>query len=285
MKKFSTRCRDHALATESAQRIVTELGGSNSEEITRTEAISSHDTWISMSSGCPSDQDYLNVLLRRISKAGHQRHTPHLESLWEEAQAVLKRSSHSSEAAEKTRTIYRRLLMALMVCKKPIMAIEIWNSMLEQGIDPGKDHWDAMAKECGVAGDPHSLQIMWQKMLDAGIQPDAQLWGTRIEGLMLNGRWLAGLEAFEEMARSWLHFSQSRKIRGTAPTEELDRIPKPNTECLNVTIAGLVKAKKYEPAVQVLQQAKILKIKPDIYSFNPILRSEIHEERPSWLRS
>lgn len=276
-KILSFRCRDRALATEFAQQIVTELGKRNSEDTTKPKARSARDVNVPVSSEPQSDQDYLDVLLRRIGKAGQQRHTPLLESLWEETKAVLRRSSPGDDRAKKTRAIFRRLLMAFMICKKPNRAIEIWNSMLGQGIDPGKDHWDAMIKGCGVAGDPQSLQIMWQKMLDAGIQPDAQLWGTRIDGLMSNGLWLAGLEAFEEMARSWLHFSRTLKGRAATPTGEPAGMPKPNTECLNVTITGLVRAKNYGRAVQVLQQAKVLKIKPDNYSFNPILKSEIYE--------
>ena len=80
---------------------------------------------------------------------------------------------------------------------------EVWNLMVEIGLQPDKRHWNAMITGCSKIRDTDSLQSIWENMLRAGIQPDNNLWAAYIYGIIRAGRFDHGLLILEHVGKLW----------------------------------------------------------------------------------
>lgn len=221
-----------------------------------------------------------DLFRRRIGRAIERRNEGALERLWSEAQASF---ANSNSEHDKTTylppELFVHFLMGSMALRRPESAIDIWNAMSRQGVQPGVEHWDAMLKGCSAAQDISSLRRLWSKMLESGVTPDARLWITRIHGLVSSRRYNAAFDAFKDMARAWIDESKaSRAPKSTkhGNSEEAKDTPtKPNIQCLNALVGGLARARRYEQLGEALSWLKPLQLTPDIYTFNPLFKSAL----------
>ncbi|KAI9668609.1 MAG: hypothetical protein M1831_001048 [Alyxoria varia] len=228
-------------------------------------------------------------IINKIDKALKNSNIRRLEEIWRVAEQTFLRSPSESEQPNVRKPsistgltissrVYKQFFMAYMALQRPTRAIEVWNSMISNGHRPELSHWDAMLNGCGLARDLDGALRMWQKALESDIKPDVKLWTTRIHSLMSCRRPDLGIAAFQEMALNWVNKATATGQTNYHVVGNIGDIPKPNTQCLNTAISGLVAARKFEDLVRLISWSRKLGIKPDSYTFNPLIQIALKDE-------
>lgn len=213
---------------------------------------------------------------RKVGRAIESRDPGQIESLWNKLCTSGEGLQHGSSSWP---ALCTQFLTAFMAVLMPNRALEVWNTMVKEGVVPDIRAWDAMLKGCGLAKSAEAVDDIWRRFLQSGITPDAQIWATRIHALTVSGHWESGIAAFQEMASDWIsavkkghkkELPQDLKTLG-----DYNDVPKPNTFVLNGLITGLARGKKHEHIEKVFNWAQRLGITMDAHSFNPILASAV----------
>ncbi|KAK0630611.1 hypothetical protein B0T17DRAFT_456817, partial [Bombardia bombarda] len=159
--------------------------------------------------------------------------------------------------------LFNYFIMAYMALRVPALAIEVWNSMTRINIMPTIKTWNSMIKGCANARNENGINTVWNRLIASGIQLDTAIWTARIHGLILSGSLSKGLQALDEMARTW---------RERARPENQAIAVQPTIEPVNAALAGLLRFERLGAAKGVLRWATEQGITPDIYTFNTLLR-------------
>lgn len=234
------------------------------------------DSRITVVAGQASTHLGSEMVKKRIARCMEDRNIGRLEALWEDIHTSNGGGNETASGRGLAASLYSHFLVAFMGLKRPNRAIDIWNSMVEDGITPTVSTWNAMLKGCGIARDPKALENVWLKMLDSSVRPDAQAWATRIHGLTTTGFWESGLSAYKEMTTNWIQAVheqyKSQAIPDLNTLSDMGEVPKPNTYCFNSLVNGLSRGRKQEQLGQVFGWARNIGVEFDSYTFNPLLR-------------
>lgn len=228
-----------------------------------------------------SQEAFEEVLIKRIGRANTRREASWLDALWKEAFDIASREGASMTISP---DIYTHFLVGYMAARRPAKAIEIWNYALQSKTQPTVQMWDALLRGFGNMRDAKGVQEIWG-MLIVATQPDAHLWASRIQGLANSGVWRAATQAFQQMLTEWLNAAQRSRRPKKKPLQASDlpsvggfaHAPKPTTEALNGLIPALARVRQHEDIALHLQSARRIGVKPDVYTFNAILKGALRD--------
>ncbi|KAK4952840.1 hypothetical protein LTR66_013738, partial [Elasticomyces elasticus] len=255
-------------------------------------------------------QSLETVLIRRLGRALEQEDLDRVEKLWKDIEGLASQSKAKAvdeQGQSITRPVYEHAMLAFMQLRRPQQAIEVWNAMTANGVQPTVHTWTIMLKGCHKSRDTSSLENIWQRMRTSGVQPDAQAWSTRLYGLMRYERVQQGLAALSEMGTEWINAvkrtkaptsSTSKLPRGKAhgkkaaatPTQaepsdvdlaslgDIDGIPKPNTVVINTCISALASSQKFDHIPKILAWSRRFGIEPDVITYNTLIHTSLHHE-------
>ena len=215
-----------------------------------------------------SQLDQIKSALSRITS---RRNLKVVISLWDRFQGIIDQTSDSDVGRER---LYSKFLLSFFEVGQAQLAVQVWNHMLRSNTKPAQEHWQIMLVGCRKIKDYASMQQIWQNMINSGIQPDIQSWTEWIHGSILCGKWKRGLQALDEVCRT---FSPS----GKSENEQIHGISQPLCAPINAALSALVAVGKIAEADDVLKWAK-----KDIGQFNtttfnivlrPAVRAGQHE--------
>ncbi|KAI0526563.1 hypothetical protein F5B22DRAFT_165816 [Xylaria bambusicola] len=201
--------------------------------------------------------------LSRLHGTGNVRE---LDKLWEEF--VGSEVTISKERADQIRLnphLIDSFIKTRMTFNQPDKAIATWNLIGKVGLKPSLRTWNLMLDGLRKAGNVDGIKNIWIKLARSGLKLDTAIWTTRVAGLIDCGDVEGGLQALEEMARLWER--DPTKTTAVAPT----------IEPVNAALAGLVHTRQHGVAEKLLAWAGKKGIKPDVVTFNTMLRLVIRD--------
>ena len=166
--------------------------------------------------------------------------------------------------------LFNYFIMAFMGMRQVKLALEVWNSMMTVGIEPTLKSWTAMMDGCQRARNPHAFKMVWGRLVESGLKLDVAIWTARISGLIALGEPDEGLKALVSMEKLWRERSD--------PKTALIAV-KPSIEPVNAAVAGFLRLDRLDTARSILAWASKQGIEPDIFTFNTMLRSLVHQDR------
>jgi pentatricopeptide repeat protein len=236
----------------------------------------------------------------RIRKSVQLRNEAELRNIWSnmrmaygyggsednESNASVSQQKAGEKAQGIPNELYTLLLSSFCQFGMANSAVEIWNFMLSHGIRPTIQHWSAMITGCAVARDVAMIDRLWRSMGSLGIEYDAQAWGIYINALFWCGNIDMGLRTLAQMGQNWERAVASQATKDHtedwSDIGDLPGAPKPNSHILNIALGHLSKMTKSDPSVtqKIFAWASMYGIKPDQYTFNTLLHSEL--KRSEW---
>lgn len=172
-------------------------------------------------------------------------------------------------------------ILVYMALRQPNSAINVWNHMINNDLQPNLATWDSMLSGCKLGRDPKALEGIWAKMQALKIQPDVVCWTTRVSGLIECNKVAESIRALDEMGRSWLAAARNKygdkKIEALQGVDDIEGVVKPTIATINAAVAGLLRRHKPEEAHRVLAWAGKFGIHPDVYTYNTLLRPLIRD--------
>ncbi|KAI0115172.1 hypothetical protein F4814DRAFT_418462 [Daldinia grandis] len=154
-----------------------------------------------------------------------------------------------------------------MALNQPDHAIAALSTLRKVGLRPTMKTWNSMLDGCKRARNVNGLKNVWAKLADSGMKLDTRLWTTRIAGLIEAGDIKGGIRALEEMAQLW---NSSSKDDNTTAV-------KLTIEPINAALIGLVRQNQVPAAQSLLAWADRQGIKPDIFTYNTLLRRFVRD--------
>lgn len=159
-------------------------------------------------------------------------------------------------------------------------AVDVWNFMIENSIQPTLTTWNSMLEGCKRARNSKSLETVWAKLRASGLQPNMVCWTTRISGLIASGHPEHAVLALDEMGRDWIQATKHKKVADLKSAGDIDGYVKPTIETINAAISGLLlRANLSAYAYRILAWGDKFGIKPDIITFNTLLRALVRDGR------
>ncbi|KAI1369055.1 hypothetical protein F5Y08DRAFT_180585 [Xylaria arbuscula] len=202
----------------------------------------------------------------RLSRAHGTENPRELDKLWEEF--VGSEATMSQERAGQIRQhphLIDSFIKTRMTLNQPDKAITAWNLIGKVGLKPTLRTWNLMLDGLRKTGNVEGIKNIWVKLARSGLKLDTAIWTARVAGLIDCGDVEGGLQALEEMARLW----QKHPTKSTAVA--------PTIEPVNAALAGLVHRNQHEIAEKLLAWAGKRGIRPDVVTFNIMLRMIIRE--------
>ena len=241
-----------------------------------------------------TDSELKTLFMKQLSRALERQDLPRTDVLWKKVQHGYSPSAQNrpvtevkdgEHGASMPLSLYNRFMMVYMALRRPDRAIDVWNDMMSRGIEPSQASWHALLEGCRTARDAKSLQDVWDRMLAAGIKPDLGCWTTLIHGFIQSGKWETGIMALNEMWRSWLQASKKARKgmsgQDVASLDDIDGVVRPTIETVNATVSALLNRQKTNAARNVLAWASSLGFKPDLVTYNTLLRPAVRSGRPA----
>jgi pentatricopeptide repeat protein len=197
-----------------------------------------------------------------------------LEELWANARSAF------TLLDEKTTVmplkLYHLFIRAAYRMRNHNAAVEIWNDMVVNGVQPTVTHWTEMIHGAGSMKDLDAVENMWQRMLDAGVKPDAVAWTARIRSTMRCARTNRGLSLLEEWSREWVtaaetYLSAKGVKKDLVHMGDLPGVSKPTPQTLNTVLKGLIDKRQHKRIQQLMGWAASCGILPDEYTFNLLI--------------
>ncbi|KAI1804400.1 hypothetical protein F4811DRAFT_520474 [Daldinia bambusicola] len=206
----------------------------------------------------------------RIKRASLTRNTHEVNTAWQEFighgnRITLERASEMREYPD----IFDHFIHVRMALDQPDEAINALNTMREVGLKPTMKTWNSMLTGCRKARNAVALNAVWAKLANSGAKLDTKIWTTRISGLIECGDADAGIRALQEMSRLW---NESSK-------DEYSTAIEPTIEPVNAALLGLVRTDQAAAAESLLEWADRQGIKPDVITYNTLLRRSVRDGR------
>lgn len=224
------------------------------------------------------------AIVRKVQDAVARREISKLDFLW---RGVVRWPVRQDESEDASGTITPELcnlfMMAFMSIRQPERSIDVWNHMIKCGLTPNLQTWESLISGCKTARNYQSLEELWIKMHALNVQPDGKLWTTRISGLIECKQFDLGIRALDEMGRTWLAAAKlkhpKKKLADLLLLGDIDGTPKPEIGTVNAAISALLFWDKVQPARQILAWASKFDIKPDVITYNTLLKNFVKSGR------
>ncbi|KAI1504157.1 hypothetical protein F5X99DRAFT_372670 [Biscogniauxia marginata] len=158
--------------------------------------------------------------------------------------------------------IFNLFIHTRLALKQPDQAVKVWSTMVKVGLKPTLKTFNLMLDGCKKARNITGIRNVWTKLVASGMKLNASIWTTRVSGLIECGDIRAGIKVLEEMIQLWKVDPRSRSSAAIEPT----------VEPVNAAIIGLIRKNQAGAAEKLLNWAKQQGIKPDIFTFNAMLR-------------
>ncbi|KAI1467030.1 uncharacterized protein F4812DRAFT_46209 [Daldinia caldariorum] len=195
----------------------------------------------------------------------HEVNGTWLEFIGHGNRITLERASEMREYPD----IFNQFIHARMALDQPDEAVNALNTMREVGLRPTMKTWNSMLTGCRKARNAVALNAVWAKLVSSGVKLDTKIWTTRISGLIECGDAEAGIRALQEMSRLWDESSKDEHSTAVEPT----------IEPVNAALLGLVRTDQVSAAESLLQWADRQGIKPDVFTYNTLLRRSVRDGR------
>jgi pentatricopeptide repeat protein len=206
---------------------------------------------------------------KRLSQAYGTRNSGEVDRIWEEFSSSKDKTEDGTPELRKYPHLFDSFLNTYMALNQPDKAIEVWNTLPKVGLRPTLKSWNVMLDGCRKARNVSGLKAVWNRLVFSGTKLDVAIWTTRIVALMESDEPKAGIDALEEMAALWKAGKQ----------KEVNDAVQPTIEPVNAALSGLVRLQNTAGAQKLLAWAKVQGIKPDVITFNLLLRPAIREGR------
>lgn len=159
--------------------------------------------------------------------------------------------------------LFDYFILVYMGMRQTQLALSVWDSMIQLGIEPTTKTYTSMMQGCAKARNPAGVKAVWKRLAASGIQLDVHAWTARISGLIVSNDLDGGIAALNEMAEIW---------RNRDDPKYAAMAVKPSVEPVNATLVALIRLDRLVAARNVLSWAAKQGINPDIYTFNTLLR-------------
>jgi len=211
-----------------------------------------------------------DVVHRKIGQAYKTRNLKLLKEVWADywGDSPAPPSAEVQEELRKSPELFDYFVLAFMALRQPNIAITVWDSMTQIGVQPTIKTWTSMMLGCTKANNPAGIKLVWERLIASGTKLDTAVWTARISGLVSSGDPDAGIQALNEMASIWRERGQ--------PENALIAV-KPTVEPVNAIVAGLIRLNRQPDVYSVLAWASRQGIDPDVYTFNTLLRPLVRE--------
>ncbi|KAI8956989.1 hypothetical protein F5Y11DRAFT_119622 [Daldinia sp. FL1419] len=210
---------------------------------------------------------YIGTRLTHACKTGN---TTEVDRTWQkfvgyEKDISLEKAAELREYPD----LFDFFIHARMALNQPDHAIAALNTLRKVGLRPTIKTWNSMLDGCKKSRNLGALRSVWAKLAGAGMRLDTKIWTTRIAGLFDCDDAEGGIKALEEMARLW---NSSSKDENTTAV-------KPTIEPVNAALFGLVRQNQISAAESLLAWAIRQGIKPDVFTYNILLRRFVRDGR------
>jgi hypothetical protein len=152
--------------------------------------------------------------------------------------------------------------------RRPEMLQETSDLMSRIGLEPTLRTYTAMMNGWKISKDAEKIEALWGMLINAKVKLDTHAWTERISGLIELGKPEDGIAALVNMFKLWKDAVSRR-----APHEAVQ----PTIEVFNGAFRGLIRRDK-KAAYEVLEWAGREGIKPDVRTYNIILRETFREK-------
>ena len=204
----------------------------------------------------------VTTISRDLSKATERSDMRRAISIWQRFRSQVKNKKARDSMSEE---IFIRFLHTFFTLRRPELAVEVWNFMIQSGLVPQQKHWQAMVVGSAKSKDFTSMQQIWSSMKAAGFEPDIKSWTAWIHGLIKCREWQQGLAALEELGHLWK----------TPKSSQLKLAP--SVEPVNATISALLDINKADVVPSVIEWAKMQNIPLATSTFNTMIRPAVRQ--------
>ena len=213
----------------------------------------------------PIMSDASTKMTSALSVATQKADAALVNRLWQDFQRQV--NSDTIEGPHRDE-LFCQFLSAFFTLRYQAEAVEVWNFMINTDHEPTLKHWNAMLAGCTAAKDLSSLREIQSNMVNSGIKFDIKIWTSWIHGLMACGDWQAGLNALEDLGKTWKPGSLDGDE--TSPPQLV-----PSVIPVRAALTGLAQSDNLESANAVLRWAKKQNLTLDTHIYNIILRPAI----------
>ncbi|EON69960.1 hypothetical protein W97_09225 [Coniosporium apollinis CBS 100218] len=222
-----------------------------------------------------------NFFVKRLERAIEAQSVRHIEMIWQDVQQAFSRLQDGLPKTIIPTRVYDTVLRVYMHLRQPDKAVDVWNTMIANRVQPTVATWTAMMDGAGKAKDFGATEQIWQRMLASGVRPDAHAWAVRIQSLMLSGHHIRGLQVLDEMGRIYAEAARSRQTKrngNISMSRDPPDVAKPNVETVNSVITALMRTRKQDLVPNVLAWAHAFGIRPDAVTFNILIRASLQSD-------
>ena len=236
----------------------------------------------------PMNQEQMqHGIVRELQQAAEKRDISHASHIWDrfmEKSTELQHSSGNHKLAMDTTSlsiVFAEFIKTFTGLGQYGKAIFVWNTMIQSGFQPTKNHWIDMLKACVLNKDASSLRSIWRSMLAQNVRPNNAMWTVYIRGLILSRSWDFALSTLEEMRKAWLTTNHDKNSPSDIESDrpELQERYQPSMVPINTAIAGFIGLDREKTAHSVLKWATSQGLKPDTITYNILLRPAVRKSR------
>ena len=200
-----------------------------------------------------------------LSRTTSKRNLKKVIALWDRFRGIADRTEGPDVGRER---LYSKFLLSFFEVDQAQLAVQVWNHILKSNTKPLQEHWQIMLVGCRKIKDYASMQQIWQNMITSGIQPDIQSWTEWIHGSILSGNWKRGLQALDEVCKTF-------SPRGKLEEGHIDTMSQPLCAAINAALSALVAVDKNAEAADVFTWAKKDVGQFNTTTFNIVLRPAV----------
>ncbi|KAI4866381.1 hypothetical protein F4820DRAFT_416921 [Hypoxylon rubiginosum] len=219
------------------------------------------------------DANFLGSSLRRAYE--HTRNSSEVDKLWQEfVGSATDIPPERVTELQRHPDLFDSFIHARMAMNHPDRAVEALHTLRKVGLRPTIKTWNTMLDGCKKARNTNAIKNVWAKIAASGMKLDMRIWTTRVSGLIESGDIEGGIQALQEMKRLWDLSSKDEKATAAKPT----------VEPVNAALVALIRQNQVSTAEILLVWASKQGIKPDIFTFNTLLRRFIRDGRDKDVR-
>ncbi|KAK8211335.1 hypothetical protein M8818_003302 [Zalaria obscura] len=232
-------------------------------------------------SGLPTEK----IIERHITRLGREMEQQNLDAIekhWHNEKNILMPKPGETKTDPAFRPLFHHFLLAFLSLRQPQIAIEVWNMMVQVGIEPTVQTWTVMMRGCQAGRNVKMVEEMWTRMRNSGLQPDNYAWSTRLNNLFRTHKFREGLQALDEMGREWQAAARKQRTKTTdlATTGDVDGVPKPDIVIINSVLSALASTNQGKEHVpRVLTWSRQFHVEPDVITYNTLINVSLSQDK------